>query len=239
MPTALESHPEWNDEQKELYHYIKTNLFPESEDKRLCRRIVQARLLLKKARLDSMNFETQWNGRWPRSIGYSLIHIHEAIAAGVDEWKTLEAFLKEKKKKDPPSEEKKEKRSNSLKRKIDKAFRENGKEPLDDIDAYEKLPQATVRLRKMIRSRKTIMKRKADRYEREGLPRRYAYDSAGDTDLEDMTYSYKRNIVSDYLKGIKTGAKCTMNDIANHLAKTTDGPPPSSSDDSDDDDSSF
>ena len=224
IPTALELHPEWTDQEKALYEELR-KLFKSDQTAIVTRREVQQKLLLKTKQLDDMPFKAQWGGRWRLSVGYWTCHVREALEAGVREWQSAEAFAAAKRKKHPPPEDveaKRERKKTSLKRKIDTAFKKAGKEPLADLDAYSDLSHATLEVKQRIKNRRRVLQKKADRCEERYGDRRLAYESAGDTDESCYFDNFEQNVVDAYIQGHKNLCFNNMTAIANYLAQPRD-----------------
>eukprot|EP00635_Sarcinochrysidales_sp_CCMP3193_P003168 CAMPEP_0118915490 /NCGR_PEP_ID=MMETSP1166-20130328/15642_1 /TAXON_ID=1104430 /ORGANISM="Chrysoreinhardia sp, Strain CCMP3193" /LENGTH=280 /DNA_ID=CAMNT_0006855189 /DNA_START=17 /DNA_END=859 /DNA_ORIENTATION=+ len=221
IPTALELHPEWSTEQKALYEHLRGH-FDAKQTGLVRRRDVKEKLLFKASQLDAMPFEAVWHGRWRASVGHWLCYVREALEAGVQEWKSLDAFQAAKKKKEPPTlaeiRDKLAKKKSSLKRKIDAAFKTHNKTPLDDVDAYSDLPHATLRVRQPITDRRRVLWKKANRCEQKYGDRRLAYESAGDTSESCYVDTFEQNVVDAYLQGHKNLVYKTMDGIASYLA---------------------
>ena len=221
VPTALQMHPEWSAKERALYERLRS-LFQEKQTSLIRRREVKEKLLLKPAQLDAMDFTPVWNGRWRASVGHWYCRVRDALEAGVQEWKTVEAFDAAVRKSLPPTaaeiRAKLEKKKMSLKRKIDAAFTKAGKVPLQDVDAYSDLPHATLQVRSPIRDRRRVLAKKADKCEERFGDRRLAYDSAGDTSDSCRFDTYEENVVDAYLQGHKNLVYKNMTDIASYLA---------------------
>ena len=197
-----------------------------TETDRVQRRTVKEKLYLTPGELDAMNFRAVWRGQWRKSVGYWTCSVDDAVAAGMRKWTTLANFRAEQQRRAPPTPEevqaKIDKKKESLKRKIDSAFRKAGKQPLGDIDAYSDLNHATIEVKHYIRDRRRVLEKKADRCEERYGDRRLAYDSAGDTS-DSCYYDYdEQNVVDAYLHGHRNLQYTSMDKIADYLAN----PPP-------------
>jgi hypothetical protein len=112
-----------------------------------------------------------------------------------------------------------DKRKSNFVRKMDEAFVRGGKAPLGSVEAYAACSRATVELYGRPLPRNEQLENKADRYEAKGLRRRDAYESAGDTEEEDMYETATHNIVTEYVQKMPAKGFTSIAKIEARLAK--------------------